>query len=137
MRAARNRGLYLAALATIVAFQGAASAAAATSSSAARAPGGLAPTPPMGWSSWNRFGCRINEKLIRESADEMISSGMRDAGYQYVNIGDCWQATARDPCYSSCARPFIPIAPKITRQPTITCGHSSATGTRSRSTSMT
>ena len=50
----------------------------------------------MGWSSWNRFGCHINEKLIRETADAMVSSGMRDAGYQYVNIGDCWQATARD-----------------------------------------
>jgi alpha-galactosidase len=54
--------------------------------------GGLAPTPPMGWNSWNRFGCRIDENLIRETADAMVSSGMRDAGYKYVNIDDCWEA---------------------------------------------
>ncbi|UMP06259.1 NPCBM/NEW2 domain-containing protein [Amycolatopsis sp. EV170708-02-1] len=47
-------------------------------------------TPPMGWNSWNKFGCDINEKLIRETADAMVSSGMKAAGYQYVNIDDCW-----------------------------------------------
>ena len=57
---------------------------------------GMAPTPPMGWNSWNRFHCNINEGLIRETADAMVSSGMRDAGYQYVNIDDCWEAPARD-----------------------------------------
>ena len=57
---------------------------------------GLAPTPPMGWNSWNKFGCRIDEQLIRETADAMVSSGMRDAGYKYVNIDDCWEAPARD-----------------------------------------
>ena len=57
---------------------------------------GLAPTPPMGWNSWNKFGCRIDENLIRETADAMVSSGMKDAGYKYVNIDDCWEATARD-----------------------------------------
>ncbi|BAZ19831.1 alpha-galactosidase A [Kalymmatonema gypsitolerans NIES-4073] len=57
---------------------------------------GLASTPPMGWNSWNKFGCeKINEKLIRETADAMVSSGMRDAGYQYLVIDDCWQI-ARD-----------------------------------------
>lgn len=50
----------------------------------------LALTPPMGWNSWNKFGCDVNEKLIRETADAMISSGMKDAGYQYVVIDDCW-----------------------------------------------
>jgi alpha-galactosidase len=50
----------------------------------------LAKTPPMGWNSYNRFGCDINEQLIRETADAMVASGMRDAGYQYVNIDDCW-----------------------------------------------
>ncbi len=60
------------------------------------APRGLAPTPPMGWNSWNKFGCRIDENLIRETADAMVSSGMRDAGYRYVNIDDCWEASARD-----------------------------------------
>ena len=57
---------------------------------------GLAPTPPMGWNSWNKFGCRIDEALIRETADAIVSSGMKDAGYQYVNIDDCWEAPARD-----------------------------------------
>jgi alpha-galactosidase len=45
----------------------------------------------MGWNSWNKFGCHVNEQLIRETADAMVSSGMKDAGYQYVVIDDCWQ----------------------------------------------
>jgi alpha-galactosidase len=56
---------------------------------------GLALTPPMGWNSWNKFGCQINEQLIRETADAMVSSGMKDAGYEYIVIDDCWQV-ARD-----------------------------------------
>jgi len=51
----------------------------------------LAKTPPMGWNSWNRFACDINESLIRQIADAMVSTGMRDAGYLYINIDDCWQ----------------------------------------------
>ncbi len=51
---------------------------------------GLAKTPPMGWNSWNNFGCNVDETLIRETADAMVSSGMKDAGYTYVNIDDCW-----------------------------------------------
>jgi len=50
----------------------------------------------MGWNSWNRFHCDISEQLIRETADAMVASGMRDAGYTYVNIDDCWEAPARD-----------------------------------------
>ncbi len=50
----------------------------------------LAKTPPMGWNSWNKFGCDVNEKMIREIADAMVSTGMKDAGYLYVNIDDCW-----------------------------------------------
>lgn len=57
---------------------------------------GLARTPPMGWNSWNRFGCNISERLLRETADALVESGMRDAGYEYVNLDDCWQAPARD-----------------------------------------
>src|SRR6266699_1482305 len=53
----------------------------------------LAKTPPMGWNSWNKFGCNVSDKLIREMADAMISSGMQAAGYQYVNIDDCWQVS--------------------------------------------
>jgi alpha-galactosidase len=56
---------------------------------------GLARTPPMGWNSWNHFGCDVSAKLIRDVADAMVVSGMRDAGYQYVTIDDCWQV-ARD-----------------------------------------
>ena len=54
-----------------------------------------AQTPPMGWNSWNKFACNVDEKLIRETADAMAESGMKDAGYQYVVIDDCWQV-ARD-----------------------------------------
>lgn len=50
----------------------------------------LALTPPMGWNSWNTFACEINEKMIKQMADIMVSSGMKDAGYQYINIDDCW-----------------------------------------------
>jgi alpha-galactosidase len=50
----------------------------------------LAKTPQMGWNTWNTFACDINEKLIREAADAMVSSGMREAGYVYMNIDDCW-----------------------------------------------
>ena len=53
----------------------------------------LAPTPPMGWNSWNKFGCNVSDKLIRGMADAMVTSGMQAAGYQYVNIDDCWQVS--------------------------------------------
>jgi len=52
---------------------------------------GLVKTPPMGWNSWNKFGCNVSEKLIKEMADAMVSSGMKDAGYEYIVIDDCWQ----------------------------------------------
>lgn len=54
---------------------------------------GLAKTPPMGWNSWNKFGCNVSEELIRSMADALVASGMRDAGYQYVVIDDCWQVS--------------------------------------------
>ena len=56
----------------------------------ARTPNGLALTPPMGWNSWNKFACDINEKIVRATADAMVTSGMKDAGYQYVVVDDCW-----------------------------------------------
>lgn len=56
---------------------------------------GLALTPPMGWNSWNNFGCNVSDTLIRQMADAMVSQGMLAAGYNYVNIDDCWQNTAR------------------------------------------
>ena len=51
----------------------------------------LAQTPPMGWNSWNKFGCDVSEKLMKEMADVMVESGMKDAGYEYIVIDDCWQ----------------------------------------------
>ena len=43
------------------------------------------------WNSWNKFACNIDEFLIRETADALVSSGLRDAGYKYLNLDDCWQ----------------------------------------------
>jgi alpha-galactosidase len=57
---------------------------------------GLAPTPPMGWNSWNTFAMKIDEKLIKETAEALIASGMRDAGYNYIVIDDGWEAMERD-----------------------------------------
>ncbi len=54
-------------------------------------PNGLAKTPPMGWNSWNLFAGRIDDKTVREMADALVSSGMRDAGYIYLNIDDTWE----------------------------------------------
>jgi len=55
-------------------------------------PNGLARTPPMGWNSWNHFKGQIDDAGVRSIADAMVSSGMKDAGYLYVNIDDTWQA---------------------------------------------
>ena len=53
----------------------------------------LALTPPMGWNSWNKFACDVREDLIKGMADAMVKSGMKDAGYHYVVIDDCWQVS--------------------------------------------
>ncbi|MCR6686962.1 alpha-galactosidase Aga27 [Pseudoxanthomonas sp.] len=53
----------------------------------------VARTPQMGWNSWNTFGCNVDERMIREMADAMVASGMKDAGYEYINIDDCWHGT--------------------------------------------
>ena len=53
-------------------------------------------TPPMGWNSWNTFGENINEKMIFETADVMAESGLRDKGYEYLVIDDCWSLRERD-----------------------------------------
>ncbi len=52
---------------------------------------GLAKTPPMGWNSWNKFESGINDAIVREMAEAMVTSGMRDAGYRYLNIDDTWE----------------------------------------------
>lgn len=51
---------------------------------------GLAETPQMGWSTWNKFQGNISEEIIKGIADAMVESGLRDAGYVYINIDDCW-----------------------------------------------
>lgn len=56
-----------------------------------------APLPPLGWNSWNTFYCNINEQMIRQAADAMVSSGMAAAGYQYVVVDDCWMQDTRGP----------------------------------------
>ena len=53
----------------------------------------VAATPPMGWNSWNKFGCNVSEEMIKSMADAMVKSGMKNAGYQYVVIDDCWQVS--------------------------------------------
>src|SRR5438552_3449061 len=68
------------------------SASAQTDTTAKPSPSAnLALTPPMGWNSWNKFGCNVSDEMIRGMAAAMVKSGMKDAGYQYVVIDDCWQ----------------------------------------------
>lgn len=57
---------------------------------AGRTANGLAMTPPMGWNSWNKHGCKVTEQVIRDTADAMVANGMKAAGYGYVVIDDCW-----------------------------------------------
>src|ERR1700741_4485863 len=57
---------------------------------------GLALTPPMGWNSWNTFQANIDEKMVIEMADDMVKSGMKDAGYNYLVLDDGWMAKERD-----------------------------------------
>lgn len=56
----------------------------------------LAPTPPMGWNSWNTFETHIDEKLIRETADILVATGMAEAGYKYIVLDDGWMTRQRD-----------------------------------------
>lgn len=56
----------------------------------------LAPTPPMGWNPWYKFGCGVSEQLVEQTAQAMVTSGMAADGYRYVNLDDCWMAPQRD-----------------------------------------
>ncbi len=51
----------------------------------------LALTPPMGWNDWYQYECKVDEKAVKGNAAALVSSGMKAAGYRYVNIDDCWQ----------------------------------------------
>jgi len=91
----RRRGsLAVGLVAVVTAVLGAVAVTTALPTSAA--PGSPAVTPPLGWNSWNTFGCDITEAKIRAAADVMVDSGMRAVGYQYVVVDDCWQRSTRD-----------------------------------------
>ncbi|CAH8308883.1 unnamed protein product [Eruca vesicaria subsp. sativa] len=62
---------------------------------------GLGVTPPMGWNSWNHFSCNINEKVIKETADALVTTGLSKLGYNYVNIGKCLLYLLSSCIYSS------------------------------------
>ncbi|KZT22585.1 glycoside hydrolase family 27 protein [Neolentinus lepideus HHB14362 ss-1] len=64
---------------------------------ASAANNGLARTPPLGWNSWNRFACDISEETILSAAKSLVTTGLKDVGYEYVVIDDCWHADTRDP----------------------------------------
>ncbi|KAJ6593857.1 glycoside hydrolase superfamily [Mycena capillaripes] len=53
-------------------------------------------TPALGWNSWNAYGCSINEAKILAAANQFVSLGLKTAGYQYINVDDCWSLTARN-----------------------------------------
>ncbi len=57
---------------------------------------GLALTPQMGFNDWNAYGCNVSESLIKSTALAMHNDGMQAAGYQYVNIDDCWMTSSRN-----------------------------------------
>jgi alpha-galactosidase len=67
----------------------------ASAHAAAVTPNGLAATPPMGWNDWYSFGCNVSASLVEQTAKAMVTSGMKAAGYQYVNIDDCWLDSQR------------------------------------------
>lgn len=56
----------------------------------------LAKKPPMGWNSWNTFGPKVNEQVVREAADKIIELGLKECGYEYVIIDDVWMLPERD-----------------------------------------
>src|SRR3954471_3048712 len=87
----------LAAVGTVVGLLGAvATVETALAPSAAALDNGLGLTPAMGFNDWNAFGCDVSEQLIKQTADFFVSSGMKAAGYDYVNIDDCWMTHSRD-----------------------------------------
>ena len=57
---------------------------------------GLGLTPQMGWNPWNKFGCEINETIVEETINKMVENGLKDAGYKYINLDDCWQNYTRN-----------------------------------------
>jgi alpha-galactosidase len=92
-----NRMRVLALIAvTVLMMLSACGSASAPGGSPAAGGNGLARTPPMGWNPWNAYGCAISAKLIEQTAKAMVADGMKAAGYEYVNIDDCWPAAKRN-----------------------------------------
>jgi alpha-galactosidase len=88
-------GRWLAIIALMTAMLGLGAPAFAQMAFKPRPANGLAQTPPMGWNSWNKFGCDIDEAKLRAQADALVATGMKAAGYEYLVIDDCWHG-ARD-----------------------------------------
>jgi len=87
MTTTRRRALFAVAVAAVAATAG------LCGGSARAAPAEVAATPPMGWNSWNHFAAKIDDTTVRAQADAMVKSGMRDAGYRYINIDDTWEGS--------------------------------------------
>lgn len=68
------------------------------SAAGAKADNGLALTPPMGFNNWNSTHCRaeFNESMVKGIADIFVEKGLKDAGYQYINLDDCWAVPQRN-----------------------------------------
>jgi alpha-galactosidase len=90
------RKLLVLLISTALAAAGAVAVPVATAGPALALDNGLAKTPPMGFNDWNAFGCGVSEQLIEQTADAMVADGMKAAGYQYVNMDDCWALPQRD-----------------------------------------
>ncbi|GIJ51431.1 alpha-galactosidase [Virgisporangium aliadipatigenens] len=90
-RSLRSRGLICAAIGLLLTAMTALAAPPAQALD-----NGVGRVPPMGWNSWNTFGCNINETLIKQTADALVNNGMRDLGYKYVVVDDCWMDSTRD-----------------------------------------
>ncbi|WP_426513683.1 glycoside hydrolase family 27 protein [Dactylosporangium sp. McL0621] len=96
-RPGRTRAVVAGALIALAALATAVSAGQATAVAApAAAAAAVVSAPPMGWASWNTFAAQINANVIKAQADAMVSSGLKDAGYQYVNIDEGWWQGTRD-----------------------------------------
>ena len=92
----RARRLAAAVLSSTLAIGGAVAATSIASAPAQAVDNGLAKTPPMGFNDWNAFGCNVDEQLVKQTADFFVSSGLKAAGYRFVNIDDCWMTHDRD-----------------------------------------
>jgi alpha-galactosidase len=90
------RTLLAALVAAVLTLSGLAVLSVSRATPAAALDNGLALTPPMGWNDWNAFGCNVSAQLVEQTAQAMVADGMKAAGYQYVNIDDCWAEPNRD-----------------------------------------